>query len=149
MKVYFWIGIICLTQACSSAARREALPDAIRAYHEGLVWQRFDHSAGKVTAAERDVFLNAHSELSDDLKVYGYEVVRTRMGSSRDEAKVHVKYTWYMESVGVVRKTHTVQTWARKGRVWIRMNEEHLRGPELPTVKSKPKVSAHLSSENK
>jgi hypothetical protein len=118
---------------CGAAQRDvEPLDASLRVYNDGLRWQRFDDSASRLPAAQRDDFLDERDQLHEDLRISDYEVIRVRYDGKQRRAKVQIKYTWYLESRGVVHETHAVQTWQRGDTIWILRNERFLRGEPMP-----------------
>jgi hypothetical protein len=119
---------IALCTGCAHAPRKgEDLTESVRTYHEGVRWQRFAAAASRIPGAERDEFVEERDRLADDLQISDYEVVRV---SAR--AEIQVKYTWYLDSEGIVRKTHAVEEWERHGKVWLMVDERRLRGDPMP-----------------
>jgi hypothetical protein len=57
-----------------------------------------------------------------------------------NEAKVHIKVSWYKASEGTVHETHALQTWERHGKSWWMVDEIRLRGAEMPGL-SEPRDS--------
>jgi hypothetical protein len=118
---------------CGAAQREpEPLDEAVRLYNDGLRWQRFDEAASRLPADRRDDFLDQRDQLHDDLRISEYDVIRVRYDGKQRRAKVQVKYTWYLESRGVVHETHAVQTWHRGDEIWVLRSERHLRGEVMP-----------------
>lgn len=120
--------------ACITPQRVPPLSEALRTYNDGIRWQRFTIAANHVPAAERDDFLDRRDQLGEELRISDYEVIRVRYGSERRRARAHVKFTWHLDSRGVVHTTHTVQSWKRQGQAWILTGERHLRGEPMPGV---------------
>jgi hypothetical protein len=121
---------------CGAAQREpEPLDQAVRVYNEGLRWQRFDEAASRLPADRRDDFLDQRDQLHDDLRISDYDVIRVRYDGKQRRARVQVKYTWYLESRGVVHETHAVQTWHRGAEIWVMRGERHLRGETMPGLK--------------
>jgi hypothetical protein len=126
------IAVALLLGGCSHAARRgEDLFESLRTYHEGVRWERFPAAAARVPAPERSDFVEERDRLAEDLRISDYEIVRV---ASHDErrAKVQVKYTWYLDSEGIVRHTHAMEGWERHGKVWLLVEERLLRGDAMP-----------------
>lgn len=123
-----------LLPACATPRATEPLETSVRLYNDSVRWQRFDDAAERLPAPERDGFLDRRDQLADDLEIHHYEVIRVRHDKTGMRAKVHVKYTWYLESSGVVRETHTVQQWHKGAEVWLMVSESLLRGDEMPGV---------------
>jgi hypothetical protein len=132
------IALAVLAAGCAHSAKRgEDLTESVRTYHEGVRWQRFPAAASRIPADQREDFVEERDRLAEDLQVSDYEVVRV---SSRGErrAEVQVKYTWYLDSEGVVRKTHAVEEWERHGKIWLLVAERHLRGDPMPGLAAAP-----------
>jgi hypothetical protein len=132
MRLAIAMVATALAVGCAHAPRKgEDLAESVRTYHEGVRWQRFPAAASRIPTAQRDEFVEERDRLADDLQISDYEVVRV---SARDEkrAEVQVKYTWYLDSEGVVRKTHAVEEWERHGKVWLMVDEHRLRGDPMP-----------------
>jgi hypothetical protein len=126
-----WLLAVALLVGCATAPNRgENLLESVRTYHEGVRWERFPAAASRVPPAERDDFIEERDRLAEDLKISDYEVVRVTAGEN--DAKVQVKYTWYLDSEGSVRHTHAIEGWERRGKVWVIVEERHLRGDEMP-----------------
>lgn len=119
---------------CLAPRRVEPLGDAVRLFNDAVRWERFEMAATRVTPTKRDDFLDERDRLSEDLRISGYEVVRVRRDKTGRRAKVHLKYTWHLDSRGVVHTTHTVQRWERSGSSWILLAEDLLRGEPMPGV---------------
>ena len=124
-------AIVGLAAACGAAARSgETLIDSVRTYHEGIRWSRIPNAASRVPADERAEFITAWNELADDLRITDYEVVQVAQGPRA--SKVEVKYTWYLDSRGIVHETHAREEWERHGKVWLRVAEHRVRGERMP-----------------
>ena len=120
--------------ACSAAPKPEPLFNAVEGYNQNLRWQRFQDASSFLPVARRDHFLDRTDQLSKDLRIHHYQVVRLRYSDGGDRARVHVKYTWYRESEGVVRESHVVQNWSQEGNFWLLTDESMLRGPPMPGI---------------
>jgi hypothetical protein len=117
--------------ACAGSPRsNETLLDSVRTYHEGIRWSRIPVAASRVPAEERADFITAWDKLSDDLRITDYELVQVAQGDQT--SKVEVKYTWYLDSQGVVHETRAAEEWERHGKVWLRVSERRLRGEQMP-----------------
>jgi hypothetical protein len=119
--------------ACGGVTQRvEPLPDSVRIYNSAVRWQKFQDAASRLPPDQRDDFLDDRDQLAEDLRVDDYEVIRMRTSKDGRRAKVQIKYTWHLDSKGIVRTTHTVQDWQRYGKVWVMAMERQLRGDEMP-----------------
>lgn len=119
---------------CGAPQSTEPLEPAVRVYADGIRWQRFDDSASRLPSERRDDFLDERDRLHEDLRVHHYEIIRVRYGPEGRRARVHVKYSWYLESRGVVHETHAIQRWHRPGDTWVMVGEEYLRGEPMPGI---------------
>jgi len=104
---------------------------SVRTYNEGVRWERLTAAASRVPPAEREDFVDERDELAEDLKITDWEVKRVA-DSGKDRAFVHVKYTWYLDDQGIVHETHAKQSWERKGKAWLIVDERRTRGEEMP-----------------
>ena len=129
-------GIALAGPGCAATQRKaEPLDYSVRAYNDGLRWQRFDEAATRLPPDRRDDFLDQRDQLHEDLRVSDYEIIRVRHDSKGRQARVQIKYTWYLESSGKVHETHAVQTWHQGDTVWILRGERFLRGEPMPGLK--------------
>ena len=135
-----WIPVLAtaiaaaLAGACMTPQRTQPLRDVVRSYNDGIRWQRFNLAAAHVPAAGRDDFLDRHDQLSDDLRISDYEVIRVRYDDARHQARVHIKFTWHLDSRGVVHTTHVPSrvTSIREGTYFSTSNwacKRHLTSP--------------------
>lgn len=115
---------------CAGAPKRDQLMESVRAYNEGVRWERFTSAAVAVPPAERDQFLDEREELADDLRITDYEVVR--VASHAATADVQVKMTWFLDSRGTVHDTWIRQRWERQGKAWRVVDERRVRGEAMP-----------------
>ncbi|MCX5741819.1 MAG: hypothetical protein NT062_04880 [Proteobacteria bacterium] len=141
MRSIFLVGI--LLSGCGGAPKpMEALGDTVRAYNEGVRWERFALAANALPPRQRATFIDEWDERSHDLKISDYEVVKVEpTGKTSMEAKVQIKRSWYLTSEGTLRETQSIQTWERHGKDWYLVDDTRLRGPEMPGV-TEPAVKA-------
>ena len=133
MKQAIWFGMtLSIMLACGAPQQSsESLSESIRSYNEGIRWGRFEVAATRIPAPERGRFVDEMDERADDLKITEYDVVRVELRGAR-EAQVQIKMAWYLDSEGTLRETHAIQTWARRGKTWLMVEEERVRGAEMP-----------------
>ena len=124
------ILLVLAAAACGHAPKSEGLLDTVRTYNDGVRWVRFAAAAVAVPPAERETFLDERDELSEDLEITDYEVVRVKQGD--DRAEIQVKLTWYKQSEGTVHDTWARQTWERQGKAWRIVAEQRVRGASMP-----------------
>jgi hypothetical protein len=117
--------------ACAAPKAGETLAESVRAYNDGVRWERFSAAAEHVPPRERSEFVDQADERAEDVKITDYEVVR--VDSKTDKvASVQVKLSWYRESEGTLRETQAMQTWERHGKTWWMVDEERVKGHEMP-----------------
>lgn len=141
------VAVAVLGTGCASSRARnaEALMDSVRTYHEGIRWSRIPVAASRISPDERAEFIAAWDERGEDLRITDYEVIQ--VAEAERAAKVEVKYTWYLDSRQVVHETRVGEDWEKKGEVWIRVAERHLRGEPMPGLPEESDVSLGDSVE--
>jgi hypothetical protein len=134
---YVPILVIALA-ACgqSAATQKETLADSIRSYNDGVRWGRFTSAAALIPEKERSRFSDEMDQRANDVKITDYEIVKVDAKGDK-EAKVQVKVSWYKETEGTLHETHSMQTWERKGKLWLMVDESRLRGTEMPGLPEK------------
>jgi hypothetical protein len=126
MRVIWFV----LLAGCASMKAGDTLSDSVRAYNDGVRWERFAVAAVHVPPRERSAFVDEADERARDLKITDYEVLKVDAKSS--EATVQLKLSWYRESEGKLRETQAVQTWEKHGKTWWMVDEERIKGHEMP-----------------
>ncbi len=126
--------------ACASAKSGDTLVESVRAYNDGVRWERFAVAAVHVPPKERSLFVDEADDRAHDVKITDYEVVRVDNQDDR-LASVRVKLSWYRESEGTLRETQSLQTWERHGKTWWMVEETRLKGHELPGLLEPPSKS--------
>jgi hypothetical protein len=119
---------------CGSTQRAssEDLMGEIRFYLEGVRWQRYQDAVARLPPERREAFLDEREELDEDLRIDDYEIERVKVSADGRAAVVQVKYTWHLNSVGLVRTTVSELAWQRHGKHWLVMAEVRKRGHEMP-----------------
>lgn len=117
--------------ACAAPKSGDTLAESVRAYNDGVRWERFAVAANHVPPAERSMFVDEADDRAHDLKITDYEVVRVDNKSDK-LASVQVKLSWYLDSEGILRETQAEQTWERHGKTWWMVDETRLKGYEMP-----------------
>lgn len=133
----FAVAVILMVAACHAPRSGETLTESVRAYNEGVRWERYAVAATHVPPEQRSDFVDEADERSKDLKITDYEVVKVEQKGDK-EAKVQVKVSWYLDSVGKLNETQAVQTWERHGKTWLVVDESRLRGDEMPGLREVP-----------
>lgn len=126
--------MLCVLAACHPPKSGETLGESVRAYNEGVRWERFAVAAVHVPPKERSQFVDDADQRAKDLRITDYEVVRVDKKSDR-VAEVQVKVSWYLDSEGKLRETQALQTWERHGKTWLIVDEARLRGVEMPGLR--------------
>lgn len=117
--------------ACAAPKSGDTLAESVRAYNDGVRWERFAVAANHVPPAERSMFVDEADDRAHDLRITDYEVVRVDNKSDK-LASVQVKLSWYLDSEGILRETQAEQTWERHGKTWWMVDETRLKGYEMP-----------------
>ncbi len=117
--------------ACAAPKSGDTLVESVRAYNDGVRWERFAVAANHVPPQERSMFVDEADERAHDVKITDYEVVRVDSKSDK-LASVQVKLSWYLDSEGILRETRSEQTWERHGKSWWMVDETRLKGDEMP-----------------
>lgn len=129
------LGMAAASAGCGAAPKKsETLMDSVRGYHDGLRWQRYPTAASMIPPAERDLFLDERDEIADDLRISEYEITRISFDDGQDRAVLRIRYTWFLDSEGVVHDTTSEQHWERRGKHWLLVEEERVRGEPMPGV---------------
>jgi len=129
-----------LLAGCARMKSGETLPDSVRAYNDGVRWERFAVAAVHVPPKERSTFVDQADERARDMKITDYEVLKID-AKGEEEASVQIKLSWYRESEGTLRETQALQTWEKHGKTWWMVDETRVKGYEMPGLQealSKP-----------
>lgn len=125
------ITILLVGCGASQVRSQDDLGDTVRAFNDGVRWERFAMAAASLPPPRRADFVDEMDERATDLKITDYEVVKVSPRGER-EARVQIKLSWYKSSDGTVHETHALQTWERHGKGWWMVDETRLRGAEMP-----------------
>lgn len=129
---------LCAALGCGGAKRTPEFMDEVRGYGEGIRWQRHGDAAARIAAPERAEFIAEREELEDDLRVGDWEIERVEWEVAGKRALVRVRWTWHLDSRGVVHKTVSSQEWELRGRQWVMVREQRERGEEMPGLAEPP-----------
>jgi hypothetical protein len=137
---------LCL--ACAASAKDgEDLLSEVRLYSEGIRWKKYQDAAARIPPGEREAFLDQREDLEDELHIDDYEIGRVKIRKGKDGALVQVKYTWHLDSLGVVYDTVVEQVWERRGVHWLRTAETRKRGERMPGLEEAPDPGGHEASQ--
>jgi len=125
---------IALALACGGGAKRtDDMMHDIRAFNEGLRWDKLPQSAIRIPPAERDAFLDEREQLQDELRIDDFDITRLKTeGKLKERANVQIKWVWHMDREGIVKTTTSQQRWKRFGARWLMLRESYVRGDEMP-----------------
>lgn len=128
-----WICLVLATAAACGGAEKplDSLTETVRAYNDGVRWGRFTTAAAYIPAAQRAERVDEWDQRAKDLDITDYEILNVVAHGDRN-AKVEIKMSWYKESEGTLHETAAVQTWERRGKTWLMVDEARLRGTEMP-----------------
>jgi hypothetical protein len=125
-------SIVCvILVGCAAMKQPDTLAESIRGYNDGVRWGRYSVAAARIPAEERSRFADEMDARSEDLRITDYEIIRVDQ-VGKNEAKVQIKISWYLDSVQTLRETHAVQIWERKAKTWFMVEEKRVRGAEMP-----------------
>lgn len=143
--------LISATLACGGSAKRSSdLLYDVRAFNEGLRWEKLPQAAVRIHPSEREAFLDEREQLQEELRIDDFEITRLNMlGKRQDVAKVQIKWTWHMDSLGLVHTTTSKQEWRRFGDRWIMLGEEHAWGDLMPGVPEAEKAPAEDAADQR
>jgi len=127
-----WLAVIGLVACGGGMNRTEDLLTDVRTFQEGIRWRKYEMSADYVPAAARERFLDQQDVIDKDLRIDDYELERIKVENDQTKARVTVKYTWHLDSVGTVHDTVVEERWERQGKVWRVVASEHKRGEDMP-----------------
>lgn len=129
--------------ACGGSSKHSAdLLYDVRAYNEGVRWEKLPQAAVRIHPSEREAFLDEREQLQEELRIDDFEITRLKMAGKDDEtANVQIKWTWHMDSLGIVHTTTSKQEWRRFGDRWIMLGEAHVWGVLMPGVPEEAKES--------
>jgi hypothetical protein len=134
---------LALTPACAGLGKKvPELPEQAKAYGDALRWQKLPEAASLIPPREREDFLAEHEELVDDLRIGDWEIERIDWATPGRRASVKVKWTWHLDSKGLVHDTTTVQKWELHGNNWLMVGETRKRGEPMPGVAEPPPTAA-------
>jgi len=131
------VVVVGLAAGCGARANKGTnLIDDIHAYNDGVRWRQYPKAAAHIHPKERNAFIAELSAMEDELKIADWELVHVEYaGQDNDSATAQVRYTWLLDSRGIVHTTNTVQTWRRFGKQWLVVDEERVRGEPMPGIK--------------
>ncbi len=135
MKILI-LSFFLVFAGCMSKIQKAPLSEAVRDYNDSIRWKRHIRAASKVKNTLRDQFMDHMTEMEEDILVHHYEVIRVRFNKPGDQAKVHLKVTWFKDSEGTLHRSHVVQDWKMVGPAWMVDAQHHLRGKDLPTTEA-------------
>jgi hypothetical protein len=128
------LPVALVVVGCAGRQRPVELDEDVRGYGEGLRWGRLAEAAGRIPPRERGEFLIEREELADDLRIGDWEIERVEWQEPDRRATVTVRWTWHLDSRGIVHRTTTEQRWQRSGKRWQLLAEVRRRGEPMPGV---------------
>ena len=143
------VAVTLLLAACGGSAKRSSdLLYDVRAYNEGVRWVKLPQAAVRILPSEREAFLDEREQLEEELRIDDYEITRLKMNGDRQEtAEVQIRWSWHMDSKGIVRSTTSKQEWRRFGSRWLMLKEAHVRGDEMPGIPASEEDPESLDAE--
>ncbi|MBI4510933.1 MAG: hypothetical protein HY698_14970 [Deltaproteobacteria bacterium] len=135
-RALFFVAMAAWSCATSTRHDQDLLGE-VRGYVEGIRWRRYEDSAVRIPPKEREPFLDERELVDEDLRIDDYEIARVKLGRGGRSAVVQVKYTWHLDSAGVVHESTVEQSWKREELGWFLMTEHLKRGEPMPGVEEK------------
>ena len=133
------LPLLLVLSACGSSPKDgQDLLGEVRLYAEGMRWRKYEDAAARIPAGEREAFLDQRESLDEELHIDDYEIDRVKLKEGKEGAIVLLKYTWHLDSVGVVYDTVVEQVWELRGVRWLRIAESRKRGERMPGVGERP-----------
>src|SRR5262249_40973953 len=109
---------ILLVAGCGRARKQnEDLIQHVTLFQEGIGWRKYDIAAEYLASRVREAFVDTHDDLDTDLRIDDYELERIKVTDEHTRALVQVKYTWHLESKGIVHDTIIEENWERNGKI--------------------------------
>lgn len=135
LKTVLTLAALSGLVACgSSQAKTTNLLDEIHAYNDGVRWRQYPKAAARIHPKERSAFIEEINALEEELKISDWELIHIDYGGKKDKATVLVRYTWHLDSKGIVHTTSTRQIWKLHGKKWLVTEELRTRGEEMPGI---------------
>jgi hypothetical protein len=125
---------LALTGCAGLGKKTPELPEEAKAYGDALRWQKLPEAAARIPPREREDFLAEREEISDDLRIGDWEFERIDWAAPGRRASVLVKWTWHLDSRGLVHDTTSIQKWELHGQRWLMVGEVRKRGEPMPGV---------------
>lgn len=138
------LPLLLLCACAHSGKDGEDLLGEIRGYSEGMRWRRYEDSAARIPPGRREAFLDQRDSLDEELRIDDYEIARIKLRNGQNGALVQVKYTWHLDSVGVVYDTVVEQVWEKRGIRWLLTHESRKRGERMPGLQENDRQNQPL-----
>jgi hypothetical protein len=133
MRKLFWV-VVCLASCGGAQKQNEDLLEHVRQFQEGIRWRKYDIAAEYLPARARERFIDTHDEIDKDLRIDDYELERVKVTDEHTRALVQVKFTWHLESRGIVHDTVLEESWERHGKIWRVIASRHKHGAQMPEL---------------
>ena len=135
MKLVSVCAVAIAVLGCGASPKRaELVLDEVRGYNDGVRWQKTPQAALRIPPREREEFFDERDELADELRIADYEIIRVRQPGRGERAVIQVKWTWHLDSKGIVHTTTSQQEWEMHGKRWLMVAEHRVRGEPMPGV---------------
>jgi hypothetical protein len=136
LAVCVWLFVLVLPGCLMGAgySTKDRVTTAAREYNDGVRWGKYEQAAIHIAKGKRELFMEKHKNLEDELEIADYEMVALdidRSDRKHDKITARVEYTWTLKRVGLVEKTTTRQTWEEHDGDWLMAKEERIKGSPL------------------
>jgi hypothetical protein len=143
------LALLLLVGCAGQQKATDDLMEHVRGYQEGLRWRRWDEAAVHIEPDKREIFLDEHDQLDDELLIDDYEIERVKMERGRKAAKVLIRYSWHLDSVGLVNESLVEQMWHQRGKLWLVVAERMKHGKRLPLLMEEEKPDPVLEKKKR
>lgn len=133
-----FIAGIATVSGCQ-ATSHEALVEALDNYVRGVRWRNDELMARHIPNEDRNEFDERSAALSE-IRISHCELAQL-VFLSKDRAKAIIRVDWYSLRDGSIRSSIIEQTWERKNKEWLIVEQQKTRGapmPLFPTMTSTP-----------
>ncbi len=110
--------IAAATAGCASTSQpdpRENVEEAIRDFHNQLMWGRYEEAAGYLPTEQRGEFIGHWDSLGDDLEYTEFDLGAFEVDETDGVPRVvvHVELSYYQIPSYIVEETRIRETWGQ------------------------------------
>jgi hypothetical protein len=113
-------------------AAGESFLDEVRAFNDGVRWDRRDEVLDRLPAKARKDYLDQEEETADDLHIDDWELDRADFNGGKGSAEVRLHYMWHREREMIMNTTYVTEQWKRQDGRWVMSGVSTRKGSPLP-----------------